>query len=30
VSFDRRVPDEVQQELFQSVVASYSSPRMRL
>lgn len=30
VSFDREVPDEVQQELFQSVVASYSSPRMRL
>jgi hypothetical protein len=30
VSFDREVPDEVQQELFQSVVASYSSERMRL
>lgn len=30
VNFDREVPDEVQQELFQSVVASYSSERMRL
>ena len=30
VSFDLDVPDEVQQELFQSVVASYSSERMRL
>lgn len=30
VNFDLEVPDEVQQELFQSIVASYSSPRMRL
>jgi hypothetical protein len=30
VHFDREVPDEVQQELFQSVIASYSSERMRL
>lgn len=30
LSFDLEVPDEVQQELLQSVVASYSSPRMRL
>ena len=30
VNFDLEVPDEVQQELFQSVIASYSSPRMRL
>jgi hypothetical protein len=30
LNFDPKVPDEVQQELFQSVVASYSSPRMRL
>lgn len=30
LNFDPQVPDEVQQELLQSVVASYSSPRMRL
>ena len=30
LNFDLDVPDEVQQELFQSVIASYSSPRMRL
>lgn len=30
VRFDPRVPDDKQQELFQSVIASYSSPRMRL
>jgi hypothetical protein len=30
LNFDPKVPDEVQQELFQSVIASYSSPRMRL
>ena len=30
LNFDLEVPDEVQQELLQSVIASYSSPRMRL
>ncbi len=30
LNFDHDVPDEVQEELFQSVVASYSSERMRL
>lgn len=30
LNFDPKVPDEVQQELLESVVASYSSPRMRL
>ncbi len=30
LDFDLEVPDEVQQELLQSVIASYSSPRMRL
>ena len=30
LNFDPQVPDEVQQQLFQSVVASYSSERMRL
>lgn len=30
LNFDPKVPDEVQQELLQSVIASYSSPRMRL
>ncbi len=30
VRFDPRVPGDKQQELFQSIIASYSSPRMRL
>ena len=30
VRFDPRVPGDKQQELFESIIASYSSPRMRL